>query len=171
MADIKKTLTDVGRQIARWAKTGGSTAAEWWEEKSAIQARASEIRKLNRQRHEVVVGIGSKVYTLHRRGKVRNRDLLTDCERIDDIGDDIERLKAEIEEIRRRRQEAQLPPEQIEDDSPVVDEADVDTSVAAEEPAPEEEAPAQPEQPPETAEEPEQTPDQPQEPTESDESG
>ncbi len=141
MADFKKTLAEMGRQVARWAKTGGSSAAEWWDEKSAIQKRAAQMRKLNRQRREVTVRIGSKVYTLHRRGKVRNRDLLADCQKIDEVDAEIERLKAEIEEIRKRKEQAPIEPAELEADSPVVDESDIEERVAieVEEPGEEEE--------------------------------
>jgi len=141
MSDVKKTLAEMGRQVARWAKTGGSSAAEWWDEKSAIQKRAAQMRKLNRQRREVTVRIGSKVYTLHRRGKVRNRDLLADCRKIDEADAEIERLKAEIEEIQKRKQQAPTKPAELEDDSPVVDESDIEERVAieVEEPGEEEE--------------------------------
>ena len=141
MAEFKKTLAEMGRQVARWAKTGGSSAAEWWDEKSAIQKRAAQMRKLNRQRREVTVRIGSKVYTLHRRGKVRNRDLLADCQKIDEVDAEVERLKAEIEEIRKRKQQAPTEPAELEDHSPVVDESDIEERVAieVEEPGEEEE--------------------------------
>ncbi len=141
MADFKKTLAEMGRQVARWAKTGGGSAAEWWDEKSAIQKRAAQMRKLNRQRREVTVRIGSKVYTLHRRGKVRNRDLLADCQKIDEVDAEMERLKGEIEEIKRRKQQAAAEPAELEDDAPVVDESDIEERVAieVEEPGEEEE--------------------------------
>jgi chromosome segregation ATPase len=141
MAEFKKTLAEMGRQVARWAKTGGSSAAEWWDEKSAIQKRAAQMRKLNRQRQATVAGIGAKVYALHRRGKVRNRDLLADCQKIDEVDAEMERLKGEIEEIKRRKQQAAAEPAELEDDAPVVDESDIEERVAieVEEPGEEEE--------------------------------
>ena len=143
MSDAKKTIRDIGTQLAQWAKSSGTTAAEWWEEKSAIARRTGQIRKLGKQQREVISEMGTKLYALHRRGKVRNRDLLADCARIDEINAEVEKLKAEIEEVRRRRREAALIETPLEDDSPIVDEADAEEPVAVEgaqagaEPAPE----------------------------------
>jgi len=139
MGDVKKTLRDMGEQVAKWAKSGGSTAAEWWEEKSSITARTGQIRRLSRRQREVISEIGTKVFTLHKRGKVRNRELLADCERIDEINAEIDRLKAEIEDIRTRRRQATIEEKELEDDSPVVDEDDVGASVAVEVQEPKEE--------------------------------
>ncbi len=139
MSDVKKTLRDLGGQLGKWAKSGGSTAADWWEEKSAIAARTGQIRRLTRRQREVIGEMGTKVYSLHKRGKVRNRDLLADCERIDEINAEIERLKGEIEEIRTRKRRVAIEEKELEDDSPVVDESDVGASVAVEVQAAEEE--------------------------------
>lgn len=132
MSDMNRLLNQIGRQISAWLRESGDSATDWWEDKHAIHARMARIRQLVRQRREVTAGIGAKVYTLHKRDKVRNKDLVADCRKLDEIGAEIERLKREIEEIRDR--ERGLAPEEPElaDDSAVVDEEDVDTAVVVE---------------------------------------
>jgi len=132
MSDINRLLNQIGRQISDWVRENSDSATGWWEAKSAIQSRQSQIRRLIRQRNETTMGIGSKVYTLHKRGKVRNRDLVADCDRLDQIGERIEELKHEIEELRDRERGLRADEPEIGDDSPVVGDEDVDTAVAVE---------------------------------------
>ncbi|MGC9319354.1 MAG: hypothetical protein ACP5KN_15080 [Armatimonadota bacterium] len=134
MPGIGDQMKSLNRNLSRWARRTGNVVSQWWEEVSAIQERRSEIRELSRERRRLLVEMGTKVYSLHRKGKVQNRDLLGDCERIDEIGDTIERLEQEIAELKRTA--AAKPPKtiEVEDESSVVSEEDIEEP-AAEEPA------------------------------------
>ncbi|MEA3400493.1 MAG: hypothetical protein U9R79_04535 [Armatimonadota bacterium] len=136
MPGIGDQVKSVNRRVSRWARRTGTLVSQWWEEVSAIQERRSEIRELARERRRLLVEMGTKVYSLHRKGKVQNRDLRGDCERIDDIGESIDRLEQEIAELKRTA--AARPPKtiEVEDESPVVGEEDIEEP-AAEEPEPE----------------------------------
>jgi len=127
MSDINEKVKSTTRQVSRWARRTGNLVSQWWEDVNALQTRRSQIRELVRERRQVLTDMGNKVYALHRKGKVQNRDLLADCGRIDRIGEDIARLEREIEELRRRAAEE---PGKVEvgDEAPVVGEEDIETA-------------------------------------------
>jgi len=139
-------------RLFRTSKHGMETLAETLDRQAAIQRLAAQARALSRERNQLVVTIGKKVYALHRRGKVKNRDVLADCKRIDEIRDQIESLKAQIEEIRRKAA-GDLGEAELEDDSLLAEEevveveAEARAAEAVAEPPPEPEA-APPESPP-----------------------
>ena len=94
------------RQVLREFFRGGrktvSSLAVTIDRQAGIQKLVAQIRALRRERQQVLVAIGKKAYSLHTRGKVRNRDILEDCLRIDEIEAEVKRVEAEIEEIRRQ---------------------------------------------------------------------
>ena len=138
MSDFNEKVKSVNRRVSRWARRTGSAVTQWWEEASALQERRNRMRRLARERRQLLAAMGTKVYTLHRKGKVQNRDLLADCGKIDQIGEDIERIEEEIAEIKRAR--AAAPREvEVEDEAPIVADEDVDVSAGEVEEAPAEE--------------------------------
>ncbi len=130
MSDVNRIVNQLSRQVSTWLRDSSEGASDWWDTKNSVQKRFSMIRGLIAQRREITGGIGAKVYTLHRKGKVRNSDLLADCQKLDDIGDRIEQLKLEIEELRDKERGITAEDVELSDESPVVDEEDVDTRVA-----------------------------------------
>lgn len=130
MTGIGDQIKSANESVSQWAKKTSSAVSEWWEEVNAISDRRNKVRDLAHERENILVEMGAKVYTLHRRGKVQNRDLLSDCERIDMIASDIDRLELEITEIKRRKAEAHPTEVPVIDDSPVVAEEDIDVSAA-----------------------------------------
>ncbi len=130
MAGIGDQIKSAGKNVSKVAQEATGAVSEWWDEVNAINRRRGEIRALGHEREQTLVEMGTKVYTLHRHGKVQNRDLLTDCERIDEIGERIDRLEHEIAELKRRSDEAGPREVEVSDDSPVVADEDVDVSVA-----------------------------------------
>ena len=127
MSDLNEKVKSTTRQVSRWARRTGSLVSRWWEDVNALQSRRSEIRDLARERRQLLIDMGNKVYALHRRGKVQNRDLLADCDRMDRIGEDIARLEREIEDLKRRAAEEPGAVE-VGDEAPVVGDEDIDTS-------------------------------------------
>ncbi len=132
MAGIGDQIKSANESVSQWAKKTSSVVTEWWQEVNAVTNRRNKIRGLTREREKLIVEMGTKVYTLHRRDKVQNRDLLVDCERVDTIAVDIDRIELEITEIKRRKAEAHPPEVAIIDESPVVADEDVDVSAAEE---------------------------------------
>jgi hypothetical protein len=112
MSDFMSRARELGDLLWRKARQGGEAAAEALEQQASIQRLAGQARKLNRDRMAVYGDIGTKVYALHRQGKVRNQDVMADCQRVDAIGDEMARIRQQIEDIRTASlaQGVQLPP-------------------------------------------------------------
>ena len=86
-----------------------SGLAETIDRQATIQKLAARIRLLRRQRHQLLLTMGKKAYSLHTRGKVRNRDILGDCLHIDEIEADIKQVQAQIEALLRSHTVQGLP--------------------------------------------------------------
>lgn len=130
MSGINDQFKSAGKTLSEFLKKTTDHVSERWEELTAIQDRRREAWELAREREKLMVEMGAKVYSLHKRDKVKNRDLLSDCERIDTIGSEIARLEREIEELRREKMQAEAPEVEVSDDTPVVDDEDIDTEAA-----------------------------------------
>ncbi len=117
MSDFGARMRELGGLLWRKARQGGEAAAEALEQQASIQRLVGQIRKLQRERAQLFSQIGTKVYALHGQSKVRNQDVLVDCERLDAIGQEIDRLRRQIEDIRTASlaQGVQLP--EISDDT------------------------------------------------------
>jgi hypothetical protein len=124
MSDFMSRVRDLGQLFWRNARQSGEAAAEALEQRAAIQRLAGQIRKLDKERGELVRQIGGKVYALHGQGKVRNQDVLGDCQRIDTIREEIGTLQREIEKIRLANLEKDLDLPDLSDASGLTDEAD-----------------------------------------------
>lgn len=129
MSNVNDEMKSANRRLSRWARHTGAIVSRWWEDVSALQERRNEIRRLARERQQLLMDMGAKVYTLHRKGKVQNRDLRADCERIDAIAAEIARLEREIAQI-KRAQSVEPREVELEDDAPVVAPEDADVSAA-----------------------------------------
>jgi hypothetical protein len=95
---------------------GVETMRESLDRQTRIQRLVGQVRALARERNDLVVTMGKKVYALHTRGKIKNRDVLSDCLRLDQIRAEIADLKRKIEEI-RLADTGEMPPVDLEDDS------------------------------------------------------
>jgi hypothetical protein len=95
---------------------GMESTREYLDRQSRVQLLKNQVRTLARERQSLVMTIGRKVYALHSRGKVKNRDVLSDCLRLDQNRGEIEDLKRKIEEIRLASL-GEMAPVDLEDDS------------------------------------------------------
>lgn len=130
MSGINEQFKSAGKNLSRLLTKTTEVLNERWEELTAIQERRREIYELSRERQKLMAEMGAKVYSLHRRGRVQNQDLLSDCERIDGIGTDIERMEHEIEELKRAKSQAEVVTVEVEDDTPVVDDDEIEAEAA-----------------------------------------
>lgn len=142
MNSLWQQVRETFSRLFQGSKHSVAVIAESLDRQATVQKLAARIRGLTHERSELIRTIGKKVYSLHTRGKVRNRDVLSDCLRIDEIGQEIEDGQEQIEELRRQAIAGEELVVEIEDEAPVTEE----------EPA-EEEGPAQPPEEP-TAEPP-----------------
>lgn len=131
MSDFMSRVRDLGQLFWRNARESGEAAAEALEQRAAIQRLAGQIRKLDKERGELVRQIGGKVYALHSQGKVRNQDVLVDCQRIDEIKQEIAGLQQDIEKIRAASLEKGLEIPVLSDESGLTEEAEGNEPVAA----------------------------------------
>ena len=130
MSGINDQFKSASRTLSELVKKTTDVVGERWDELTGIQDRRREVWELARERKRLMAEMGAKVYSLHRRGKVQNRDLLSDCDRIDTIGSEISRLETEIEELKQSRSLSEPTPVEVTDESPVVGEDDIDTEAA-----------------------------------------
>jgi len=100
VSDFMSRASELGGLLWRRARRGGEAAAEAFEQQASIQRLVGQVRKLDRERRSLFTEMGAKVYALHGQGKVRNRDVLEDCRRVDDIGAEMTRLRQQMEDIR-----------------------------------------------------------------------
>jgi len=115
-------MRDLGRLFLRSAKETGESAAEMIEQRTQIQRLAGQVRRLDKERNGLIRQIGAKVYGLHGQGKVRNQDVLVDCQRIDAIIAEIAKAKHEIELVRAASLEKGVEIPVLEDEAPLTEE-------------------------------------------------
>jgi len=129
-------------RVFQGSKRSVEVIAAGIDRQATIQKLAGQIRALERERSQLIITIGKKVYSLHTRGKVRNRDVLRDCVRIDETGQQIEQGQQQIEQIRRQAVPSEELVVEIEDEEPVTDEEIGEEEVTVEPSAPEAESAA-----------------------------
>lgn len=111
-----------GASIWETIKRTSGSAAEAAQRALQIQRLNAQIRKLEVQQRRALFAIGQKVYDLHGMGKVRNKDVLDDCLKIDELSEQAVAVKAQIEQIRAEAKER--PGDELEDDSFLTEEAE-----------------------------------------------
>jgi len=129
-------------RVFQGSKRSVEVIAAGIDRQATIQKLTGQIRGLERERSQLVITIGKKVYSLHTRGKVRNRDVLRDCVRIDETGQQIEQCQQQIEQIRRQAVPSEELVVEIEDEEPVTNEEIGAEEVTVEPSAPEAESAA-----------------------------
>jgi len=121
-------IKQVLREFFRGSRERVSGLAVTIDRQASIRKLAAQIGLLRRERHQLLLTMGKKAYSLHTRGKVRNRDILEDCLRIDEIEADIRALQDRIEEIRRQAGPEEDLVVELEDEQPVAEEGEVQAS-------------------------------------------
>ncbi len=141
--DTWEEARSVGRRLWDGLKRATASASEAADRTLTIARLRSSVKRLHKQRRKVQRIIGEKVYALHRKGKVRNADILHECERIDEMRNRIEETEQRIEELQKEEPEET---DELEDDSFLTDEEEAEeTATPVEVETPEtEEAPEEP---------------------------
>jgi len=123
VGDFFQKAQDSAERLVRGSVRASGTALEWIDRRAAVYRLEGHIRGLVRQRRDLLMEIGKQVYALHKAGKVRNKDVLANCESIDQLGEQVEDLQAQIEAIRRPDRGLQVEVE-LDEDEPLTEEAD-----------------------------------------------
>ncbi len=124
----KQASGSVWKQIKR----GGESAADAAQRAMHIQRLKAQMRKLRSQRRKTIYAIGEQVYALHARGKVRNLDVLDNCQSIDEFMQQVAQLQEQIDSIRAQGRRARADAQELTDDSFLTEEEDVEEEEAAE---------------------------------------
>lgn len=130
MSSFWQQVTQSLSPLIRGSKHSVKIMAEGLRRQGAMQKLTARIRTLNRERSQLIRSIGKKVYSLHTRGKVRNRDVLSDCLRIDETAQEIEGLRDQIEDLRRQAVAGEELVVDIEDETPITEEAEEEADEA-----------------------------------------
>jgi len=118
-------IKQVLREFFRGSRERVSGLAGTIDRQAGMRKLAAQIGLLRRERHQRLLTMGKKAYSLHTRGKVRNRDILEDCLRIDEIEAEISEFQDRIEEIRRQAGPEEDLLVELADEQPVAEEAEV----------------------------------------------
>ncbi|MFP3902755.1 MAG: hypothetical protein ACLFWB_00805 [Armatimonadota bacterium] len=119
--DTWEEARSVGRRLWDGLKRATTSASEAADRTLTIARLRSSVKRLHKQRRKVERIIGEKVYALHKKGKVRNADILQECERIDEMRSRIEELEQRIEQM--QAEEPEDTPDLV-DDSPLTGQDD-----------------------------------------------
>jgi hypothetical protein len=118
MDELKRVGTDVFKRSAK----GVDAVASVIDEQAELGRLGLESRRKNRERDDLVMAIGRKVYTLYTLGKVSNAELVADCQAVDRVSEEVAALQGRIDAIRRGSSDPAVVVE-VADASPVSDQA------------------------------------------------
>ncbi|MFQ6096231.1 MAG: hypothetical protein ACE5O2_00785 [Armatimonadota bacterium] len=124
--DVKKAWGD----LSRGARELTEQTAEKIQRYRRLQQLSAEIKNARARRQDIFVLMGRKVYALHKKGKVANKDLLKQCEEIDELLRTVEKCQAEIDRIRAHPAEEDV---EVEDESPIGDDGPAEANAEKDE--------------------------------------
>jgi len=110
-----------------------SSLRQTWSTAWDVRALRKRVAALADARTEVLADIGRTVYALHEKGKVKNADLVRDCQRVGQINEQIAELNRQIEAALTPRTTGEMPPATLADETEL--EADQSPAAPPEEPA------------------------------------
>lgn len=70
---------------------------------SRVSGLRREIRQREHERRETLLTLGKLVFVLHKRGLVRNPDLLAECQKIVELDAAIDGLQDQVDDVRTER--------------------------------------------------------------------
>jgi predicted hydrocarbon binding protein len=116
MDDIVDSMKRAWTDLRRGARELGETTTDRLQRYRHIQDLNTQIKKARARREELHVLMGRKVYALHKKGKVANKDLLKQCEEIDELVKAMEQCQQEIDRLKAEPAEEEV---EVTDESPV----------------------------------------------------
>lgn len=132
MQDFMSRLRTLLDRLRVGAKETGEAAATWAQRQNRIRLLRADMRQADAKKRDLYSLMGRKVYALHKKQKVVNKDLLALCQQVDEQN---ALRAARQEEAEQIKAEARAEGEILVED---------ETAVGEEEPAePEQEAPAE----------------------------
>ena len=101
-SDERNQATGLGGGVWDALKRGGDSLAQAARRLAQVQRLQSQMQRLRARRRDTLQTIGEQVYALHGRGRVRNRDVLQNCEALDQIACQLADLHRQVEELREQ---------------------------------------------------------------------
>ena len=99
MQQIRQNLREMWQRFTAGAKDTSQSAGAYLDRQRKVVALRSELRKAEADRGGLYAQMGRKVYALHLKEKVANRDLLRSCQEIDELNTLIEAKKTQVEAL------------------------------------------------------------------------
>ncbi|MFQ6133033.1 MAG: hypothetical protein ACE5R4_13410 [Armatimonadota bacterium] len=120
MQDFMSRLRIFLDRLRLGAKETTEAATTWAQRQNRIRVLRADIRQADAKKRDVYSLMGRKVYALHKKQKVVNKDLLALCEQVDEHNALMAEREEEIEQIKAEaRAEGEVI---IEDETPLGEE-------------------------------------------------
>ncbi len=153
MPEARETLREWLRRVLRIGAETGEAGKEYLQRQKQAMSLRGDIRRAQAKKQDLYDLMGRKVYALHKRDKVRNKDLLGLCEQVDEQNAAIARCEENIRQLQAEaRKEREIV---VEDESPVAEPEEEHEEEPEEAAGETEEEPEEEEAPEAEAEEPE----------------
>ena len=143
MTQFMTNLKELWKRFSTGARDTGQSAGAYLDRQRRVVALRGEVRKAEGARRKLYITMGRKVYALHLRAGVANKDLLRSCHEIDELNTLIEAKETQIEALLAAPEEGEV---EIEDETAVPDDKGEEEEEDAEEEEEELEAEESPEE-------------------------
>jgi hypothetical protein len=129
-SDERNQATGPGGGVWDALKRGGDSLAQAARRLAQVQRLQSQMQRLRARRRDTLQAIGEQVYALHGRGRVRNRDVLQNCEALDQIACQLADLHRQVEELREQARRPASTQEPLDDGFLTDDDFDEEMEIA-----------------------------------------
>jgi cell division protein FtsB len=129
-SDERNQATGLGGGVWDALKRGGDSLAQAARRLAQVQRLQSQMQRLRARRRDTLQAIGEQVYALHGRGRVRNRDVLQNCEALDQIACQLADLHRQVEELREQARRPSSTQEPLDDSFLTDDDFDEEMEIA-----------------------------------------
>ena len=129
-SDERNQATGLGGGVWDALKRGGDSLAQAARRLAQVQRLQSQMQRLRARRRDTLQTIGEQVYALHGRGRVRNRDVLQNCEALDQIACQLADLHRQVEELREQARRPASTQEPLDDSFLTDDDFDEEMEIA-----------------------------------------
>jgi hypothetical protein len=107
-------LRQVWQRLTTGARDTSQSAGAYLDRQRKVMALRADLRKARGDRGDLYTVMGRKVYALHRKDKVANKDLLRSCQEIDELNTLMEAKQTQIDALLALADEEEI---YIEDDT------------------------------------------------------
>lgn len=139
MQQFMENVRQLWQRLSSGARDTGQSAGAYLERQRKVVSLRGDVRNAKGQRSKLYNVMGRKVYALHLKGKVENKDLLRSCHEVDELNTLIEAKQTQIDALLAAPEEEDVA---IEDDRGIPEEEGAVEEGEEPEEEPEEPSPA-----------------------------